>query len=787
MKQLLTRWRSYRAWRKRTRKVRRRIKLTLFALFLVWYIQCLPDQLFTDSTSTVLLDRHHALLGARIAADGQWRFPETKAVPPKVAVCLVEFEDRNFQLHLGISLKGLARAIVQNTEEGKVVSGGSTLTMQLARLMRKNPPRTYAGKLYEMILATRIEFSYSKQEILALYASHAPFGNNVVGLDAASWRYFGRSPEKLSWAESATLAVLPNAPGLIYPGKNHTLLLQKRNRLLKRLWQTGRIDHTTYALALTEPLPGKPLPLPNLAPHLLDQCIKEGWKGKQIRSTLRRDVQEKAVKQLEIHHRQLADNRIMNGAVIVTDVHTGEILAYVGNTASTETEHGNAVNCIVAPRSTGSILKPLLYGKCLESGTITPKMLVPDIPSQFGSFSPKNYAGSFDGLVPADRALSRSLNIPMVHLLSRYGVTKFRDDLRRFGFSTIVRPAEHYGLSLILGGSEVTLSDLNDVYTRLAQQLKTGKQTTVSTLKRPAEKRRSFTMDRGCIYTMFDAMLEVNRPDEDNNWRIFSSSQKIAWKTGTSFGFRDAWAVGVTPDYVVSVWIGNADGEGRPGLTGVKAAAPLLFDVFRQLPRSQQWFPRPKAEMTEVKICAESGSRANGLCPNTTRAHIPKTALNVPACPYHQNIHLDRTGAFRVDSECESVYDMQHRMWFVLPPVIERYYKANHPDYVPLPDFKPECLAKVTDGALHLVYPKPNSAIYIPVEIGGDPGRVVLEASHRSSSTRIWWHLDDLYIGETNEIHQLAVNPPAGRHRLTVVDENGVTTSVDFEILGSKQ
>jgi len=786
MQRLKRYYASYRQRRAATKKIRRRIRRIALAVFLLWYLFCLPGQLFNDSNSTVLLDRKGELLGAKIADDGQWRFPPSETVPDKVAKCIVTFEDRNFYTHIGISLKGITRALIQNSQQGKVVSGGSTITMQLARLMRKNPPRTYSEKVIEMILATRIETDYSKAEILAMYASHAPFGNNVVGLDAASWRYFGRSAKKLSWAESATLAVLPNAPGLIYPGKNHSRLLKKRNRLLKQLYTDGTIDATTYELSLSEPLPDKPLPLPRLAPHLLQKCMKEGRKGTTIHSTLDRNLQEKALRQLAEHHRNLSANSIMNGAIIITDVNTGQILAYVGNTTTTDEEYAGYVDCAVAPRSTGSILKPLLYAKCLEEGQITPTMLITDVPSQFGGFSPKNYTGLFDGAVPANQALSRSLNIPMVHLLKGYGTAKFKDDLTRYGLSTVRRSAKHYGLSLILGGAEAKLTDLNSIYTQMAMELKSGRATELSFVDPEAESKQLTgkpLTNRAAIYSTFAAMIEVNRPDENNQWRVFNSAQPIAWKTGTSFGFRDAWAIGITPDYVISVWVGNADGEGRPGLTGVKAAAPLLFDLFRQVPASKKWFPKPVNEMTTVKICRESGFRATELCEHADPMTIPQSCEKAPSCPFHQLIHLDHTGLFRVDSDCEPVYSMQHKVWFVLPPLVERYYKGSHPNYVTLPAFKPECLAKLSDHSLQLMYPRPGAQIYIPIEIGGNPGRMILEATHKNPSTTIYWHLDDLFIGQTREIHQLSVNPPAGKHRITLVDENGISMTADFEVL----
>ncbi len=764
--------------------------MALVLIFGIWYYQCLPYKLFNDSTSTVLLDRNGILLGAKIAADGQWRFSPGEKVPQKFETCLLEFEDRTFYSHYGISLNGIGRAIVQNFKHKKVVSGGSTLTMQLARIMRKNPPRTYFEKILEMILATRMEIRFNKKEILDFYASHAPFGNNVVGLEAASWRYYGKSSNSLSWAESATLAVLPNAPGLIYPGKNHDRLLKKRNRLLKRLVDSNKIDVTTYQLALTEPLPDKPLKLPQLAPHLLVKLIKTGYAGKTITSTIDYNIQVKAIQQLQSHSELLQENKIYNGAILITSVNTGKVLAYVGNTKTTDVENSSDVDCILAPRSTGSILKPILYEKCLEGGNITPAMLLPDIPTHYGSFSPKNFSQQYDGAVPANKALSRSLNIPMVNLLNEYGLEKFYLDLKNLGLTTLNKPARHYGLSLILGGAEVKLFDLNKAYTYLTQELKYGDVESITFISKKSGKEKNENLssyhksNRAAIYRTFEAMVEVNRPDDEGNWRAFTSAQKIAWKTGTSFGFRDAWAVGITPDYIVSVWVGNADGEGRPGLTGIKAAAPILFDVFSQLPKSESWFIEPRSEECKITICSESGYRASDLCEKTESVWVPKTCLNTTACPYHHMVHLTKNGKFRVDSDCESIYNMKHVTWFILPPLIEKYYKTNHPNYKVLPEFRSDCFAKISDKAIAILYPKPNSKIYVPVEIDGSMGRTVFEATHRNINTKIYWHLDDEYIGETKEIHQMALNPSAGKHKLMLIDENGISVTIKFEVIG---
>ncbi|MFM2048274.1 MAG: penicillin-binding protein, partial [Bacteroidota bacterium] len=498
------------------KELKRWKKIILFGslFFLIWYVFALPKILFKDKYTTVLLDRNGEFLGAKISDDGQWRFPECDSVPKKLEICLLQFEDKTFYHHVGISAKGITRAAIQNCKRKKIVSGASTITMQTIRLMRKNPPRTFAEKMYEMILATRLEFGYSKKEILRLYVSHAPFGNNVVGLNAASWRYFGKNAEKLSWAECATLAVLPNAPGLIYPGKNHQRLLLKRNRLLANLWQQKIIDTSIYQLSMAEPLPQKPLPLPQFAPHLLQKLIKLGWKGKTINSTIDLQIQQQAISILKTHSEALQDNKIYNGAMVITSVKSGEVLAYVGNT-NDDKEHANDVNCMDAPRSTGSILKPILYEKCLEEGLITPLSLIPDIPIQYGTFSPKNYNKTYDGAVPANEALARSLNIPLIKLLNDYGLSKFHHDLKKMGLHGLNKSSNYYGLSLILGGAEISLWNLNNIYSQMAMSANNISVHSIQLIKESNKKSETFYMDRACIYSTLNAMTELNRPDEE--------------------------------------------------------------------------------------------------------------------------------------------------------------------------------------------------------------------------------------------------------------------------------
>lgn len=780
-----------------------KIKLVVVIGLLIWFWFSLPSKLFNAPTCYVIEDKDGNLLNATIAADGQWRFPYNKNVPQKFIDCITTFEDRRFFKHPGVDPVAIGRAVIKNIKNKGVVQGGSTITMQVIRLSKKNDQRSLWNKLKESILAVRLELSYSKKEILSLYASNAPFGSNIVGLDAAAWRYYGRSADKLSWGEMAALAVLPNAPALVHPGKNRDVLLKKRNALLDNLYQAGKIDKNNVELAKLEPLPDEPYRLPQNASHLLQRFIKDNktWKKEtRIKTTLDGNLQKNISVILQQHQAVLKGNGVNNTCALVLDVETGNTLAYVGNIADAANKEMEAdVDVIAAPRSPGSALKPVLYAAMLSDGLILPNSIIPDIPTQIGSYAPKNFDLSYDGAVPAGRALSRSLNVPAVKMLQQYKYQRFYETLQQCGITTLNKNADFYGLSLILGGCEVTMWDLAGVYASMARTLNhqtrdrgkigpkdfhppnyvsaNNKQQTTN-YKAPT----NLPLDATSIYFAFQAMQDVMRPGEEGLWQQFSSSQKIAWKTGTSFGFRDGWAIGLTPKNVVAVWVGNTDGEGRPGLVGIQTAAPILFDIFRLLPNTK-WFEKPKYNYTYVPVCRQSGYRANIDCPDVDTLFMPPNAIKVPLCAYHKIIHLDATGQFRVTEECETPSNMQHKSWFILSPAMEFYYKQRNIDYIPLPPFKAGCTSAETGKLIEIIYPQPDAKIYVPLEINGERGKTIFTAAHRRAGAKIFWSIDDEFVGTTQNFHQLGLNPSSGKHILTLVDENGVSVSREFEIL----
>ncbi|GIV41897.1 MAG: penicillin-binding protein 1C [Vicingaceae bacterium] len=758
----------------------------MIILFFVWFYFLLPDPLFSGSFSTTIFDCQNKLIGAKIASDQQWRFPPSGKIPEKFRVCLLQFEDEYFYFHPGINPVSLFKALSTNLMHGEIKRGGSTITMQLARLVLKNKERTVWNKMKEIFLALRLELSFTKNKILMLYTSHAPFGGNIVGLDAAAWRYFGRNPEELSWGECATLAVLPNAPGLIHPGKNRELLYKKRNKLLRKLFSRKIIDRQTYLSAITEEIPNIPKKLPALAPHLLETIHKK-HKGEKIITTINSDFQKAITGIVNQHMNTLKNNRIFNAAALVADIRSGEILAYVGNVYHKNGQNGENIDMITVPRSTGSILKPLLYALAYDEGLILPGTLLKDAPVMYKNFRPQNFDRSYRGAIPAQDALSMSLNIPAVILLRSYGIQKFTNALKKLKISSIKYPASHYGLSIILGGAEISLWEAVNLYAFMGSSLnlyfnhlipdqknyasltyfKKSKDSNSTNYTNPA-----LFIGVDALWTVFNGLSQKNRPIEGDRWQLFESHQQIAWKTGTSFGFRDAWCIGLTSKYVVGIWVGNASNVGRDGLTGIDVAAPIMFDVFNILPRSK-FFIQPYKEMKLKKVCAKSGYLAGDNCEETKNLYLPKNAEKTDLCPYHIPIYLNENLSKRVHIGCYDPQKAIRKNWFVLPADMAYYYKKNHPDYKDLPPWDDKCWEQEELSPIRLIYPSTDVSVYLPVDIDGKKQKIIFKAAHLLENSELFWFIDNVFIGKTKNHHELSMELEKGMHTLTLVDNYG--------------
>ncbi len=769
-----------------TRARRRNALLVAVAvplLLAAWARWAPMDPLFDPPYSTVLLDRNGELLGAMTAADGQWRMPPPDSLPERFVECLIAFEDRHFRWHPGVYPPALWRAWRQNRKAGRIVRGGSTITMQVARMAGDGGPRTYARKLGEVLLALRIELRCDKDSILRLYAAHAPFGGNVVGLDAAAWRWFGRDAGHLGWAELATLAVLPNAPARIHPGRGRSDLKAKRDRLLAHLWRTGAMDSLTWSLAVEEPLPEAPHALPMRAPHLLATLHAQGHAGRRVRTTIDGALQDRATALAARHARAWQANEVHNAAAMVMEVGTGAVRAYVGNLPHAAA--AASVDIVQAPRSTGSLLKPFLHAARLEAGETTPDRLLADIPTRFAGFAPRNFHERFEGAVHAGTALARSLNVPAVRALQEHGTERALRGMRAMGLHHLDRPGHHYGLSLVLGGAESTLWELTGAYASMVRVLQApGDPRTPPAVVHPPVvvpgpvKPTVSPYSAAAVHHTLLALRLPDRPDMQAGWEHFAGSRHIAWKTGTSYGHRDAWAIGMDSRHVAGVWAGNASGEGRPGLTGTMAAAPLLFELFAVLPAAPG-FAVPHDALAPMAICRPSGHRAGPHCMPVDTLPVIARAERTPPCPYHRPILLNAAGTHRVRPGPGAVPAVR----FVLPPAMAHYHGLAHGTHPPLPPWAEGICDDGPDAVIGPITPLPGALIQVPRLLDGTWGQVVLEAVHRMPGARLDWDLDGTWVGRTRGTHQLPTDLAVGPHLLTLTDEHGRSVRIPFRVL----
>ena len=630
-------------------------------------------------------------------------------------------------------------------------------------------------------------------------AAHAPFGGNVVGLEAAAWRYYGRTAHQLSWGEMAALAVLPNAPALVHPGRNRDVLWQKRNRLLDALVEAHYLDQAAADLAKAEALPGAPKALPNAAYHLL-QRMKSEWRGSDTalicRSTLQASLQRRANEVVASHHQLLRGNGINNLAALIADVSTGQVLAYVGNHYAPEVPDWEShVDVLNAPRSPGSTLKPFLYAAAMSDGLISPRSWLADIPTQLGGYTPENFDRSYLGAVAASEALARSLNIPAVRLLQQYKYPRFYALLQAMGIRTLTQPADHYGLSLILGGAEVTPWDLGGAYASLVRMVAASPTATpeaagrfIFPLRYRLQEQRStktitpsIPIDAVSAWQTFQAMQEVMRPGEEALWQQFGDAAQVSWKTGTSFGFRDGWSIGVNSKYLVLVWTGNADGEGRAGLIGVQTAAPVMFDLFRLLPAAPP-VPKPEQGFITLPICRSTGFRPSPDCEDIDTIWGGPQSAQLTMCNWHTRVLTDPTGSYRLQADCATGITAETRSWLVLPPAMAYYYQQHQPFYRPLPPWHPSCSSMGDQGGMDVIYPADGAQLTIPREWTGELGKLIFTATHSDPQAKLFWSVDQSPVATTRNPHQVSIQPAPGSHELVIVDQLGNRVTRRFSV-----
>jgi len=771
--------------------------LIIFYLIGVWWLVKLPTPLFNLDYSTVVLDEQGQHLRVFLNDNEQWCFPpDTEPIPLKLKKAVLYFEDKRFYYHPGIDPLALGRAVWQNFSEFDRVSGASTITMQVARLSRPKQ-RNIKNKLLEMIQAVKIELKYTKEEIFKLYLTHAPYGGNIIGYKAASYRYFGKSPEEITWGEAATLAVLPNSPGLVNPVQDSERLKARRDNLLKRLLDKGVINQETYRLARAEPIPTGQLPFDLVAPHLAE-FVKRNSEKKVIWTTINKELQRTVNRLVQDYMDIVKKNGVNNCAVLIAETGSGAVRAYIGSNDYYDEKNSGMIDGVWTPRSSGSILKPFLYGLAMDEGLLIPQSQLRDIPVSYGAYTPYNYDGTFEGVVTAREALIRSLNAPAVSLLDEYGIERFYNFLEEVGISTLFRRPEEYGLPLILGGAEVNLWEITSAYRGLGNLGRFSSLKVISEreqkeilnglLKGEKPEKDRPLITEGSAYLVLETLKDLRRPGVERFWDEFSSGWKIAWKTGTSYGNRDAWAVGVTPQWTIGVWAGNFDGRESKSLTGLGAAAPLLFRIFNYLEKDpyQEWFEKP-VDLKEIKISARTGYRLrdnllSGLDEGVELMTVeaPASAKPLQYSPYERVIYLNKEGTEEVCSLCWETGGVKSLLKVIYPPEVIEYLKSKGNKVYTLPPHCLNCPTVSNRNPIEFSYPKQGSIILIPRGIDGQYQKVTIKVAHSYQDSILYWYLDKKYLGQTTGLHNKALILDTGWHVLHVVDGAGHFREIRF-------
>jgi penicillin-binding protein 1C len=533
--------------------------------------------------STSIVDRNGKLLRAYAMADGRWRLPvDAKAgVDPGYLKLLLAYEDRRFRSHAGVDPLALGRAALQLITRGHIVSGGSTITMQLARLMEPRRERSVYAKLRQMVRALEIERQLTKDQILDLYLALAPFGGNLEGVRAASIAYFGKEPKRLSLAESALLVALPQSPETRRVDRYPDVARAARDRVLDRMVEDGRVGQEDAVQAKTTPVPRLRRPMPILAPHSADQAIATVKDADVIRLTLDSSLQK--ILEALARDRAIALGPNISVAIVAVDNDSGDVLARVGSPDYFDERRAGQVDMTRAVRSPGSTLKPFIYGLAFEDGFVHPESLIDDRPIRFGSYAPENFDMTFQGTVPVRKALQMSLNVPAVALLDRVGASRLSSRLKQAGATLVLPKDEAPGLAMGLGGVGVTLQDLVQLYSGLARL---GNTRPLHEIMKDEPRDSLRLMDQVAAWQVGNVLMGTPPPENGVH-------NRIAFKTGTSYGYRDAWSVGFDGRITIGVWVGRPDGAPVPGLVGRTAAAPILFDAFARTGKLPVALPKP--------------------------------------------------------------------------------------------------------------------------------------------------------------------------------------------------
>ena len=755
---------------------------TLLGVWASFWLIPLPERLEVPY-STVITYADGQPAHVFLAADDRWRIEvRHDEVDSDYIEALLELEDKRFYEHPGVDPIAVVRAAWSNLTRGRVVSGASTITMQVIR-MAEPRPRTLRSKLVETYRALQLERHLSKEEILDVYLQLLPYGRNYEGLETAALVYFGHDASELSPAQIATLLAVPQAPSARMPSpRNEHRLRAARDEIALYLWENDALPRGMRSeaisvkgamLALEEtPVPTELRRMPREIPHL-SYGLRGRYPGADLETTLDRTYQH-ILEGMVARHRPTVER--LGGddlAVIVMDHRTGELKAAVGNFDFHSPRPGQSIAAFDVERSTGSLLKPFLMAQGIDAGLAAPGHRVLDVPVDFGGYRPQNYDGTYDGLVRLDSALERSLNVPFVNLLNQVGVDEFLVTLDRVGAPYPDGPPENHGLSYIVGGIDASPAQVATMYSALARR---GDAVELQMLRGPGETSTPTVLPGAfspeATWMVREMMQRRERPDFSRRSVLRNAPSPYAWKTGTSMGHRDAWTAGFGPRYVVVVWAGNLDY--RPGrqLVGELAAAPLFFDLIEALDPARRSFDPPPEGLEPVEVCSFSGHLPTGACEHTEKVHLRRQSVPTRACPYHIHLDVDVDTGEAVTPACRGDREVEARAFVQLPSSVRRFSDLSGRGGEEPPPFAPECRVRRGQSGLTIETPPPNTTITIMAGIPAESQRVPLTASVDRPS-QLNWFINGKFLGRHHDGERLWWTPTPGRHEIVVTDGDG--------------
>jgi penicillin-binding protein 1C len=766
--------------------MRKTLLYLLLAGLILFFLSLLFPPKSDNDYSRILFDRHGELLRVWLNENEQYQFPQSEKFSEKYKAAVLHFEDKRFNWHFGIDPIAIIRAIKQNAQAKRIESGASTITMQIARL-KKPKKRTFFAKLMETHLAFRMELWKSKDEIFAEYASLAPMGGNIVGAETACWRFFGHGAEEITWSEAALLALLPNRPSALNLEKEREKLLERRNNLLKSLAKAGYMNTETLNSALQESLPKVNADWRFKAPHYAEATLALFPNQNILHGTIDSKIQVQLERIAKNYGQKINEYSNVNISVLITETKTGKIRGYLGSLNYYDSLSKGMIDGVRAHRSTGSIMKPFLYALAIERGPYTPESLIEDIPTWFRGFSPQNSDKSFSGILPLKEALIRSLNVPAVKILSDYGVEDFHFWLKNAGLGGLSRSSESYGLSLILGGGEASLQELVPLYSMLANE---GKKTELKWIESKIldtsdSQKSEQLLQTVTAYHIKEILTSVKRPDFEQYHLQFNNHIPVAWKTGTSYGSRDAWAIGVNEQWTIGVWIGNFAGGSVANLSGSSSAAPLLFSLFNNLSDNKRelWKEFPKdANFEKVEICELSGYKAKPICPHKKNIMLPVNRMQSKTCSFHKEIIISKNTGFEVCSLCWNVEDTLHIVEERYPPPVRGELRKTGREPKAETLHNPHCLAKKEEIQFSIIYPENGARLFLPSGDVLNTMGFIAVAAHKQREAELQWFLNGMFLGNTKGNHKMAVTVGSGEHRIGVQDSLGIYLEARFRV-----